>query len=105
VKSYKGQRRPPEVSHYKVFCEILYVLRTRIPWRDLPEDSGDRHVVYDWFSRGNQRGLWATVLKKLQESSDIRFEEVIIDSMSLKVHHHGGEQKKGFKQKVSCTRA
>jgi transposase len=30
-----GKGRPPKVSHYRVFCGILYVLRTGCPWRDL----------------------------------------------------------------------
>jgi transposase len=103
--NYKGQGRPPEVSHYDVFCGILYILRTGIPWRDLPEEFGYWHVVYDRFSRGNQNGLWAKVLLKLQERSSLQFEEVIIDSTSLKVHRHGGGQKGGFKRKGSRVRA
>ena len=31
-KSYIWKGRPPKISHYQVFCAILYVLRTVIPW-------------------------------------------------------------------------
>ncbi|MDR2095982.1 MAG: hypothetical protein LBP76_10765 [Treponema sp.] len=29
---YRGKGRPVEVSPYKVFCGILYILRTGCPW-------------------------------------------------------------------------
>ena len=55
--SYIGKGRPPEVTHYKAFCGILYILRTGVPWRDLPGDYGEWHTIYDRFNRGNARGL------------------------------------------------
>jgi transposase len=97
--NYIGKGRPPKVSHYKAFCGILYILRTGTPWRDLPEEYGHWHVVYDRFSRGSERGLWAKVLSALQERKGIGFEEVIIDGTTMKVHRHGGGQKGGSKQK------
>jgi hypothetical protein len=48
---WKG--RPPKVSHYQVFCAILYILRTGCPWRDLPEIYGYWHVVF----AGEQDGV------------------------------------------------
>ena len=32
--SYIWKGRPPTIGHYQVFCAILYVLRTGVPWRD-----------------------------------------------------------------------
>jgi transposase len=55
-EDYIWKGRPPKVSHYQVFCGILYVLRTGCPWRDLPEEYGYWHVIYDRFSRGSGRG-------------------------------------------------
>jgi transposase len=97
--SYRGKGRPPEVSHYKAFCGILYILRTGCPWRDLPEEYGYWHVVYDRFSRGSERGLWANILMELQKAEGIQFPEVIIDSTTMKVHRHGGGQKGGSRRK------
>ena len=98
--NYIGKGRPPKVSHYKAFCGIMYILRTGCPWRDLPEEYGHWHVIYDRFSRGSERGLWAKVLLTLQTQVGIEFEEVIIDSTTMKVHRHGGGQKGGYKQKA-----
>jgi transposase len=92
---YIWKGRPPKVSHYQVFCAILYILRTGCPWRDLPEVYGYWHVIYDRFSRGSGSGLWAKVLLKLQEEEGIGFNEVIIDSTTMKVHRQGGGQKGG----------
>ena len=94
-----GKGRPPKVSHYVAFCGITYVLRTGIPWRDLPAEFGQWHTIYDRFNRGNARGLWNKVLVTPQNEAGLSFEEVIIDSTTVKVHRHGGGQKGGFRAK------
>jgi transposase len=103
--SYIGKGRPPKVSHYKAFSGILYILRTGCPWRDLPEEYGFWHVVYDRFNRGSERGLWARILLALQQKAGIRFNEVLIDSTTMQVHRHGGGQKGGSKPKGYQGRA
>jgi hypothetical protein len=55
--------------------------------------------MYDRFSRGSGRGLWAKILIKLQGEEGIIFNEVIIDSTTMKVHRQGGGQKGGCRQK------
>jgi transposase len=101
---YIWKRRPPKVSHYQAFCGILYILRTGCPWRDLPPEYGYRHVVYDRFSRGSKRGLWAKILSSLQEEERLEFNEVIIDSTTMKVHRQGGGQKGGGRVKERTAR-
>ena len=88
-----GKGRPPKAPHYKAFCGVMYALRTGCPWRDLPEEYGFWHVIYDRFSRGNERGLWVKVLAALQNQVGTEFREVIIDSTTMKIHRHGGGQK------------
>jgi transposase len=56
-------------------------------------------VIYDRFSRGSKRGLWLKVLAVLQEEEGIVINEVIIDSTTMKVHRHGGGQKRGNRRK------
>ena len=97
--SNRGKGRPPKVSHYQAFCGILYILRTGCPWRDLPKEYGYWHVVYDRFNRGSRRGLWAQILLVLQKKKGIRFNEVIIDSTTMKVHRQGGGVKGGSRRK------
>jgi transposase len=89
----------PKVSRYKAFCGILYILRNGCPWRDLPAVYGHWHVIYDRFSRGNERGLWAKVLSVLQKEKGVAEAEAIIDSATMKVHRHGGGQKGAAEQR------
>ena len=49
-ENYIWKGRPPVISHYNVFCGVLYTLRTGIPWRDLPEIYGNWHSIYTRFS-------------------------------------------------------
>jgi transposase len=100
-RDYRGRGRPAKVSHYKVFCAILYVLRTGIPWRDLPREFGHWHVIYDRFNRGSERGLWWKIISTLQAQNLATTDIVMIDSTSIKVHRHGGGLKGGNKAKAN----
>jgi transposase len=95
----RGKGRSPEVSHYKAFCGILYILRACRPWRDLPEEYGRRRVVYDRFSRGGERGLWGKIFLTLQKAERTRFPEVIVDGATMKVRRRGEGQKGGDRPK------
>ena len=97
--SYIWKGRPPIISHYKTFCAILYVLRTGIPWRDLPKCFGNWHSIYMRFQRGNEKGIWWKILLSLQQKKKVKMNVVICDSSSFKYHRHGGGQKKGYNQK------
>jgi len=103
--SYIWKGRPPTISHYKAFCAILYVLRTGIPWRDLPRIFGNWHSIYMRFQRGNERGLWWKILFTLQNQKRLRMDVVICDSSTFKYHRHGGGQKGGSKQRAEASPA
>ncbi len=95
VGQYIWQGRPPEISHYQVFCAILYVLRVGCPWRDLPVCFGNWHSIYTRFNRGNEKGLWWKILITLQQQGKMRMNIVLTDSTTWKVHRHGGGSKGG----------
>jgi transposase len=92
---YIWKGRPPQISHFQVFCAILYVLRTGIPWRDLPSCYGHWHAVYLRFKRGSEKGLWWRILYNLQRRKKIKIKVILADSTTFKVHRHGGGQKGG----------
>jgi|GEM_PF-1700626 len=98
-KSYIWKGRPPTISHYKVFCAILYILRTGAPWRDLPKFYGNWHSIYMRFQRGNERHLWWKILFLLQSHRKLSMNVVIYDSSTFKYHRHGGGQKGGSNQR------
>ena len=98
--NYIWKGRPPKISHYQVFCAILYVLRTGVPWRDLPACFGNWHSVYTRFHRGNEKNLWWKILLDLQQKKKLQMNVVLCDSSSFKVHRHGGGLKGGSNRKA-----
>ena len=102
-QSYIWKGRPPSISHYKVFCAILYILRTGIPWRDLPKCYGNWHSIYMRFQRGNERAIWWKILAHLQKRKKATMNVVICDSSTFKYHRHGGGQKGGSNPKVEAS--
>lgn len=96
-KNYIWKGRPPKISHYKVFCGIMYVLRTGIPWRDLPKCYGCWHTIYQRFKRGSEKGICWKILMILQQSKKLLINIVIADSTIFKLHRHGGGLKGGSK--------
>jgi len=94
-KCYSAAGRPQKVSDYEVFNAILYVLRTGVPWRDLPKCYGYWHTVYLRFNKGSKRGVWWYVLMHLQQHKKLKMHVVLADSTTFKVHRHGGGQKGG----------
>ena len=94
-RCYSRAGRPPKVSDYQVFNAIFYVLRTGVPWRDLPKCYGYWHTVYLRFNKGSKRGVWWYVLMHLQQRKKLRMHVVLADSTTFKVHRHGGGQKGG----------
>ena len=95
----------PKISDYQVFNAMLYVLRTGIPWRDLPECYGNWHSVYLRFKRGSDRGVWWKVLLELQQLKKITMNIVLVDSTTMKVHRHGGGLKGGFRVREKIAQA
>ena len=103
--SYIWKGRPPRISHYQVFCAILYILRTGSPWRDLPTCYGKWPPIYLRFKRGSERGLWWRILMALQQRKKLTLNIVLVDSTTFKVHRHGGGQKGGSTRGASTVPA
>ena len=97
VKHYSPAGRPHKLSNYQVFCAIIYVLRTGIPWRDLPKCYGYWHTIYLRFKKGSDRGVWWNILLKLQQDRKLTMNVLMVDSTTFKMHSHGGGLKGGIK--------
>jgi len=101
IISYKNRSgRPPTLSHYDAFCGILYILRTGIPWRDMPECFGNWHTIYTRFKRWSDSGLFWNIIKECQGNKSDIFDMVWLDSTAIKLHKHGAgaSKKKGSNQ-------
>ena len=90
ISYYSPAGRPQGVSNYQVFCAMLYVLRSGIPWRNLPKCYGYWHTIYLRFKKGSDRGVWWNILLKLQQNKKLTMNVVMVDSTTFKMHRHGG---------------
>jgi transposase len=95
-----------------MFEAMVFILRTGIPWRDLPARYGPWNSVYTRWRRWCQRGLWPRLLAVLARNAQgkLRF----LDASHVKVHQDasnpaGGQQnqaigrtKGGLNTKVSA---
>jgi transposase len=95
-----------------MFEAMIYLLRTGIPWRDLPARFGPWSSVYTRWRRWCQRGLWARLLRVLSRQAQGRLR--FLDASHVKVHQDGsnpvgsqqnqamGRTKGGLNTKVSA---
>ena len=62
---------------------VIYVLKTGIPWDDLPARYGQPNTVWKRFDRWCAAGVWEQIAQALGEPD---LEEVQLDSTSIKAH-------------------
>ncbi len=58
---------------------MLYVLRTGISWRDLPEEYGSWHTIYTRYKRWSDNGVFWKLLHYLQSLKEIVMDVVFVD--------------------------
>lgn len=71
-------------SDNRLFVDaVIYVLKTGIPWEDLPARFGKPNSVWKRFDRWCAAGVWERIAQAL---GDADLEEVQLDSTSVKAH-------------------
>lgn len=66
---------------------VLFVLKTGIPWEDLPERYGKSNTVWKRFDRWCAKGVWEHVFRAIgEEYLEEELAEVHLDSSSIKAH-------------------
>ena len=70
---------------------VLYVARTGIPWRDLPERLGNWNSVWRRFDRWAAKGVWGQVMAVLRDED---LEWLILDSTAVRAHPAAAGAKK-----------
>jgi len=84
---YPGRKRIPD---REVLTGILFVLRTGIPWEDLPGEMGCGSGVTCWrrLKEWQEQGVWQrlheVLLAKLHAAGEIDFERAAIDSSHVR---------------------
>ncbi len=74
---------------------VIYIAKTGMPWRDLPERFGPWKTVHSRFSRWNRQGVFERVLKAFAEEADN--ESSIADATCVRAHQHAAGGKGGPK--------
>jgi putative transposase len=81
---------------------VLYVAKTGIPWRDLPERFGNWNSVWRRFDRWCAAGVWQQLTDVLGEAD---LEELLLDSTTIKAHPSAsGSRKQPSEKKRRRTR-
>src|SRR4030095_4407171 len=79
---------PPKQSDRMFLEAVLYVARTGVPWRGLPEGFGQWDAVYNRFRRWEQRGVWQKLWAGLQDDALKVAKHIFIDSTIVRAHQH-----------------
>jgi transposase len=100
--------RPP-ADRRKIVDGILWILRTGAPWRDVPEEFGNWHTVWDLFDKWNDAGLWDEILRRLRAAKvdvgDIDQDLWCIDGSVVRAARcTAGGAKKGTPRSLLTTR-
>ena len=76
--------RPGPAAPDRLFLNaVLYVAKTGIPWRDLPERFGPWNSAWRRFDRWSRRGVWEAVFEAFQDPD---VEWLILDSTVIRAH-------------------
>lgn len=85
-----GKAGRPWKPHRQVINGILFVLRTGIPWEDLPAEFGKHKTVYNRFRRWVKSGLWQrlfeALIDRLRNEGEIDFELWCVDGTVIRAH-------------------
>ena len=95
------RRKSARVDDRKIMNAIFYVLRTGMPWRDLPARYGPYTTAYNRFNRWSRRGIWKRVFDQLASKS--RDSLYLIDSTIVKAHRAASGGKGGRKIRRSAS--
>lgn len=97
------RRKSARRDDREVMNAIFYVLRTGMPWRDLPERYRPYTTAYNRFNRWSRRGIWKKIFDRLASKS--RDSLYLIDSTIVKAHRAASGAKGGRKIRRSASAA
>ena len=95
VKPKSG--RPPNQDDPMFIETVVYVAKTGIPWRTLPDEFGNWSAVYNRLKRWKNNGTWEQMCQQLTTDELSSFSTRFIDTTCVRVHQHaaGALKKKG----------
>ena len=82
---------------------VLWLVRTGVPWRDLPAAFGCWNTAFRRFRRWACKGVFERLFTALSGAPD--FEYALVDGTIVRVHQHGAGAKGGLALRPSAARA
>jgi transposase len=88
-RRFRHPGRKP-ISHRQALTGILFVLKTGIPWEDLPQEMGCGsgmtcwRRLRDWQAAGVWQRIHETLLAQLQAADQIDWSRAVVDSSSVR---------------------
>jgi len=82
---------------------IRFILKTGIPWRDLPERFGNWNSVFQRFNRWSKKGVFTRIFEILGDPDP---EVLMLDSTTIRAHQHaaGAENTTPEQEKLGRSR-
>ena len=87
----RGQHGGVAADNRRFVDAVLYVARTGIPWRDLPERFGNWNTAWRRFDRWAAKGVWERVTAALRDPD---LDVLILDSTAIRAHPCAAGSKK-----------
>ena len=103
----KGGR--PPVPHHAALTGILFVLKTRVPWEDLPAEMGCGCGMTCWrrLHERHRLGVWASLhpvlLERLEAAGQLDWSRAALDSTSVPAKT--GDLRQGRTPRTAVSRA
>ena len=88
IAGKEGDAGTSGVDNRRFINAVLYVCKTAISWRDLPESYGKWHSVWKRFRRCSINGTWNKINERIGENYETD-KTIAIDSTSIKIHQDG----------------
>jgi transposase len=87
----------PARDHRTIVNAMLWLAKTGVPWRDLPERYGPWRTVATRFYRWTKSGLWQRILDELQREGDaagrLDWSVHMVDGTDIRAHRHAAGAK------------
>ncbi|HBS29089.1 MAG TPA: IS5 family transposase [Phycisphaerales bacterium] len=84
IPGREGDRGRHGMDNRLFLDAVLFIAKTGIPWRDLPERFGKWNTVWRRFDRWCAGGVWPRLADAL---GDADLDELHLDSTSIKAQH------------------
>ena len=88
-----GKKGKPSKENRMMLNAMIWLARSRAPWRDLPERFGPWKSVYSRFRKWLDDGILDHIFRVLALEAEL--EEVSIDGTIVRAHQHSAGAKKG----------